>query len=270
MRGPSGCWANRGFVPDSIRVTARSRTAALLGAVALVAGLLGASPAVRSEDGAAVARRVAETYAAATHGIVAFDVTTHTQLRAGPFRRDDLEDGAYVAVDGKPVRKRVIRYLDGRHAASSDDLQRLSAKPDPPLTRFGMRLPYLTEGVDAYAFDAPREGDGGTVIAFRATIRDEAHGDGTMTLDSQYRPVRVVFHPAKLPPKHEGTATVTEATVTVEFGIVATGRWEVTRLVHAFSGRYGPLGARADATTSYDAYRFFPTVELAHAAIERE
>ena len=250
-------------------MTARSGAAVLLG-VALVAGLLGAAPAARPEDGAALARRVAETYAAATHGIVVFDVTTHTQLRAGPFRRDDLEGAAFVAVDGKRVRKRVMRYLDGRHAASSDDLLRLSAQPDPPLTRFGMRLPYLVEAVEAYTFEPPREGEAGTVIGFRATVRDEAHGDGTMTLDSQYRPIRVVFHPAKLPPKHEGSATVTEATVTVEFGTVATGRWDVTRLVHSFSGRFGPLGAHADATTSYNAYRFFPTVELAHAAIERE
>lgn len=249
---------------------AGSRAALLFGAVAIVAGLLGAAPAGRAEDGAAIAHRVAETYAAASRGIIAFDTTTHTQLRAGPFRRDDVEDGAYVAVDGKRVRKRVMRYLDGRHAAASDDLQRLSAQPDPPLTRFGMRLPYLAEAVEGYAFDPPRETDAGMQIAFRATVRDEAHGDGTMTFDGLYRPVRVVFHPAKLPPKHEGTATVTEATVTVEFGTVATGRWDVIRLVHSFSGRFGPLGAHADATTSYDAYRFFPTVELAHAAIERE
>ena len=251
-------------------MTLRSRAALLLGATTLVAGLLGAAPAGRLDDAAAIAHRVAETHATATHGIVAFDTTTRTQLRAGPLRRDDLENAAYVAVDGKPVRKRVMRYLDGRHAASSDDLQRLSAKPDPPLARFGMRLPYLTEALDAYAFDPPHEGEGGTVIAFRTTVRDEAHGDGTMTLDSQYRPVRVVFHPAKLPPKHEGAATVTEATVTVEFGTVATGRWDVTRIVHSFSGRFGPLGAHADSTTNYDAYRSFPTVELAHAAIERE
>ena len=251
-------------------MTLRSRAAALLGGIAMVAGLLGAAPAVRLEDGAGIVRRVAENHATATRGIIAFDTTTHTQLRAGPLRRDDVENAAYVAVDGKPVRKRVMRYLDGRHAAGSDELQRLSAKPDPPLARFGMRLPYLTDALDAYAFDPPHEGDGGTVVAFRATVRDEAHGDGTMTIDNQYRPLRVVFHPAKLPPKHEGAATVSEATVTVEFGTVATGRWDVTRIVHAFSGRFGPLGAHADATTSYDAYRFFPTVEMAHAAIERE
>jgi hypothetical protein len=237
--------------------------------VATVAGLVGATTS-RPEDGAAIARRVAETYASAMRGVVAFDVTTRTQLHAGPFRREDVEVAAYVAVDGKPLRKREIKYLDGRHAASSDDLQRLSARPDAPLSRFGMRLPYLIDAVDAYEFDPPRSADGVTTITFRATVRDEAHGDGTMTCDAQHRPIRVVIHPAKLPDRHESVATVSEATVTVEFGSVETHRWDVTRIARSFVGHYGPFGGRADSTSTYDAYRIFPNPESANAAIERE
>jgi len=43
--------------------------------------LLGATPEIRADDGIATARRAAETYAAATRGIVVFDVTTRTLIR---------------------------------------------------------------------------------------------------------------------------------------------------------------------------------------------
>jgi hypothetical protein len=242
---------------------ARAYRAAACGAVLLLA-LAGAAPAVRPDDAAALVRGVAESHAAAARGVVVFDVTTRTQVRGGPYHRDDLEKAAYVVVDGKPSRKRVLQLAEGGRAAGGDALERASAKPDGPLSRFGMRLPYASEAVDAYAFEAPRAEGGETVIAFRTTVRDESHGDGTMALDAQRRPVRVVFHPAKLP-EH-----VSEATVTVEFGTVATGRWDVTRIERAFSGRLGIIRGHVGSTSTYDAYRTFPTLDLGHAAIERE
>jgi hypothetical protein len=237
--------------------------AALLGAV-LIAALGGASPAAHADDAAALVRAVAGAHAAAARGVVAFDVTTRTQIRGGPYHRDDLEKAAYVTIDGQASRKRVLQLTEGGRAATADGLERASAKPDGPLSRFGMRLPYATESVDAYAFDAPRAEGGGTTIAFRTNVRDEAHGDGTMLLDADRRPVRVVFHPAKLP-EH-----VSDATVTVEFGTVGTARWDVTRITRAFSGRLGIIRGRVDSTSTYDAYRSFATPEQGNAAIDRE
>jgi hypothetical protein len=247
------------------RAVAIARAVALVG-VALAGAVLlaGAAQELRPDEGIATARKAAELYAAATRGVVAFDVTTRTQIRGGPYRRDDVESVAYVVVDGKVSRKRVLRLVQGSHTANADELRRESAKPDGPLSRFGMRLPYLAEAVDAYAFDAPREESGTTTLGFRTTVRDESHGDGTMSLDAQHRPVRVVFHPAKLP------AHASEAIVTVEFGTVATGRWDVTRISRAFSGRLGIVAGHVDSASAYDAYRTFPNAESANAAIERE
>jgi hypothetical protein len=224
----------------------------------------GAAPEIRADDGAAAVRRAAELYAGSSRGIAAFDVTTRTQIRGGPYHRDDLEAAAYVIIDGKPQRKRVLKLVEGRRVADAAELERASTKPDGPLSRFGMRLPYLTDSVDAYAYEPPRAENGATSIPFRATVRDESHGDGTIALDAQRRPLRVVFRPAKLP-EH-----ASEATVTVEFGTVAGGRWDVTRIVRAFSGRMGIVAGRVDSASTYEAYRTFPNAESANAAIERE
>ena len=226
--------------------------------------VLAVAPEMRADDPVAAVRRAADTYAVATRGVVAFDVTTRSAVRGGPYRRDDLESAAYVVTDGKPSRKRVLKLVEGRHVADAAELQRASAKPDGPLSRFGMRLPYANGSVDAYAYEPARAEDGLTSIAFRANVRDESHGDGSIAIDEQHRPVRVVFRPAKLP-EH-----ASEATVTVEFGTTATGRWDVTRIARAFSGRVGIVGGRVDSVSTYDAYRAFPTADLANAAIDRE
>jgi hypothetical protein len=232
--------------------------------IGIVLALAGATPVPHADDAAAIVRGIAEAHAVAARGVVVFDVTTRTQIRGGPYHRDDVEKTAYLAVDGRVSRKRVLQLAEGGHPAAADALERASAKPDGPLSRFGMRLPYSSDALDAYAFDPPRTEGGDTVIAFRTSVRDESHGDGTMVLDAQKRLVRVVFRPAKLP-EH-----VSEATVTIEFGPVATGRWDVVRIARAFSGRLGILRGHADATSTYDSYRTFATPELGQAAIDRE
>jgi hypothetical protein len=241
-------------------VSPRITAAAILSAAALRA----AAPAVRSDDGAATARAAADVYAAATRGVVAFNVTTRTQVRGGLYHRDNLENVAYAAVDGKPLVKRILHLVENGRTADADELRRASAKPDGPLSRFGMRLPYLSAAVDAYTFDPPRAEAGGTVIAFHTSVRDEAHGDGTMTVDAERRPVRVIFHPAKLP-EH-----ASDAQVTIEFGSNAAGRWDVMRIVREFSGRVGFIRGRVEAVSTYDAYRVYATAESARAALDRE
>ncbi|MDB5028349.1 MAG: hypothetical protein JWO66_2038 [Candidatus Eremiobacteraeota bacterium] len=225
---------------------------------------MSAAPAAHPADAAAIVREVAEAYAAAEHGALAFEVTTRTQIRGGFYKRDDLQSVAYAVVDGKPTLKRVLRLTQGRRVADAGELQRESAKGDGPLSRFGLRLPYHAAAAGAYAFEPPRADAAGIEIRFRASVRDESHGDGTLTVDAERRLSRVVFNPAKLPDR------AAEATVTIEFGPVATGRWDITRIVREFGGRVGFLRGSVESTSTYDAYRSFATAELAHAAIERE
>lgn len=240
-------------------MSARVAAAATFAAAALMA----VAPGIRSDDGAAMARAAADAYSAATRGVVVFNVTTRTEIRGGPYHRVDVETAAYVAVDGKPSRKRVLRLVEGAHAAEADELRRASAKADGPLSRFGMRLPYVADAVDAYTFEAPRATPAGAEIAFHAIVHDESHGDGTLTVDAERRPARVVFRPSKLP-EH-----ASDAQVTVEFGATGTGRWDVVRIARAFSGRIALMRGRADSVSTYDAYRTFPTPESAQAALDR-
>jgi hypothetical protein len=127
-----------------------------------------------------------------------------------------------------------------------------------------MRLPYVADAVDAYTFEAPRATAAGTEIGFHANMHDESHGDGTMTVDAERRPVRVVFRPAKLP-EH-----ASDAQVTVEFGATGAGRWDVVRIARAFSGRIALMRGHADSASTYDAYRTFATPESAQSALDRE
>jgi hypothetical protein len=233
-------------------------------ALALVVAPALAAPAAHPDDAATIVREVAEAYAAAERGAVAFEVTTRTKIKGGFYTRDDVESAAYAVVDGKATLKRVLRLAQGHRVADAGELQRESAKADGPLSRFGLRLPYHAAAAGAYAFDPPRTDTAGIEIPFRSNVRDESHGDGTLTIDAERRLSRVVFHPAKLPDR------ATDATLTIEFGPVATGRWDITRIVREFGGRIGFLRGRVESTSTYDAYRSFATAELAHAAIERE
>jgi len=218
-----------------------------------------------ADEAAALVRHAADAHTESAHGVVVFDVTTHTEIRgAGLYRRDDVQRAAYVVVDGKLAHKRVLQLTEGRHIANADELQRASAKPDGALSRLGMRLPYSAQDLGAYTFDPPRAEGSETVIAFRTTARDEVHGDGTLTLDAERRIANVLFRPAKLPEHASGAA------VTGVFGPVPTGRWDITGIVRVFSGRLGFFTGHVVATSVYEAYRTFATAELARAAIDRE
>lgn len=231
---------------------------AALAAAALL--LPAAAPAWTADDGPALAHAAAAAYAASVRGTATFEVDSRTIIRGGPIHREDVETTRYVERDGHAVRKVVTQLVESGKTSDAEDLARRSAEPDGPLSRFGLRLPYTVPA--DYTYEAPRPAESHLALAFHATVRDEAHGDGTMVLDpAARRIVSVTFVPAKLP------AHATSAQITVDFAAVAADRWDVVRITRAFAGRSGIFRGTATAVSTYVHYRLFATTEGAEAAL---
>ena len=193
---------------------------------------------------------MAQSYAAQVRGAATFVVQTHTTVRAGPMAHTEFSETAYAVADGAPSGKIVLRSLVNNAAANADQLAKLSAEPDRPLSRFGLRLPLLESAAGDYHYGELRESGGRTDVDFTAKVKDQAHGDGTASFDvAQKHVTQLVIRPAVLPPH------ATRMTITVEFGSVYEGRWDVVKITRTFSGREGFMTGSGSTTSVYDRYQ---------------
>lgn len=214
-------------------------------------------------DGEAFARAVAAAYAADTKSIVTFVATSNLDAHGGPIHMRSFSETAYEEADGTPLRKRVLRAVDDGRTAGPDELAKRSATADVPSSRFGMHLPVVGAYVAEYTYSKPRV-DGDTVaVDFTTTIRDGAHGDGTLTyLRDENRIDSIVIRPAVLP------THATSMTTTLEFGRVDENRWDVVKVTHAFTGREAFITGGGTSVTIYERYRSFATASAADAALD--
>lgn len=205
-------------------------------------------------DGEAFARAVAAAYAAETKSVVTFVAVTSLEARGGPFHMRTFSETAYEEADGFPVRKRVLRYIDGDRTCDAAELARKSAAADLPSSRFGIHLPVQPAYVEEYAFGKPTGAGDEITVAFTSKRRDAAHGDGSITyLRDEDRIETIVMRPAVLP-EH-----ATSMTTTLDFGRVSEDRWDVVRVTHVFTGREGFISGGGQSVTTYERYRPFPT-----------
>jgi hypothetical protein len=213
-------------------------------------------------DGDSFAREVAAAYAASTKSVVTFVAITQLDAHGGPLQMHSFSETAYEEADGAPVRKRVLRAVDDGKTADPPELAKRSVAPDSPSSRFGMRLPIYQASVGEYTYSKPRE-DGDTIVVdFVATIRDEAHGDGTLTyFEAENRIEKLVIRPCVLP------AHANSMTTTMDFGRVSDDRWDVVRITHTFTGHMGPISGGGASITTYERYHPFPTETAAEAAL---
>jgi hypothetical protein len=214
-------------------------------------------------DGAAFAHAVAAAYAADTKSVVTFVAISTLDAHGGPFHVRTFSETAYEEAGGVPVRKRVLRFVDGGRTAAPDELAKRSTTADVPSSRFGMRLPICLGSVDDYVFGKPY-GDGDVVsVDFRSNVRDAAHGDGSISfLRDENRIATVVIRPAILP-EH-----ATSMTTTLDFGLVTDDRWDVVKVTHQFTGREGFISGAGVSITTYERYRPFASESAADAVLD--
>ena len=216
----------------------------------LLVALATASIAVQSVEGESLARRMAQGYSTQVHGAATFVVQTRTTVRAGPMTHTEFNEVAYAEVDGTPAGKIVLRSLVNGAAANAVQLAKLSADPDGPLSRFGLRLPLMEPAAGDYQYSDPRETSSGANVDFATKVKDEAHGDGTLSADlAQKRITQVVIRPAVLPPH------ATRMTITIDFGSVVEGRWDIVKITRTFAGREGMMTGSGTTTSVYERYQ---------------
>ncbi len=219
--------------------------------------------AIVALDGSAFARDVAAAYAAATKSIVTFVAVTAFDAHGGPFHIRSTSETGYEETAGAPVRKRVLRAVDNGKTVAPDELTKRSVDPEGPSGRFGMRLPMLSGCVDDYDYGKPHDDGEFVSVDFTAKVRDEAHGDGSLTfLRAENRIVTIVVRPAALP-QH-----ATSMTTTLEFAKVSDERWDVVKITRAFTGREGFISGGGTSVTTYERYRPFATQSAADAALD--
>lgn len=219
--------------------------------------LLAAAPLVDDPSGSRV-RAAAQRYAEQCHGAVLFHVSTQTEIHGGPIHRSEHSEAVYVGLDGGIVRKRYLRFRESGKELGPSDLSEKSDEPETPLSRYGLRLPYLRAALTDYRFDPPTDHGSSVTIAFRSLVRDQSHGDGVMTIDrATDRIERIEEHPAAMPPH------ATSGTVTVIFGGTPAERWDITEIDHDFAGRAGWIRGTLRSSTHYD--RYVPYPDQAHA-----
>jgi len=219
-------------------------------------------------DGSAFARQVATEYAGVTRGVVSFVVATQMDVRGGPVHRQELSETAYVDQDGTAVRKRVLKDVKNGKPLPPPDLDHLSRSEDGPLSRFGMRAPYALAALADYSFGKPHESGDLILVDFTSTVRDAAHGDGTLAYSrSAGRIDRVTYTPAALP-SESGSIVLLSASLEITFGTVGSDRWDIVRIVRNYTGREGMMRGRGVATSIYDRYRVHANQAEAVAAVE--
>jgi len=231
-------------------------------AAGLLLALATSSIAVPSLDGASLAHRVAENYTAQVRGAATFVVQTRTTVRSGPFTHTEFSETAYVEVDGLVAGKVVLRSLVNGSSANAGQLAKLSAEPDGPLSRFGLRLPVFEAAAGDYQYGDPLEPGERTSVAFGTTVKDEAHGDGTLNVDiNQKRVVQVVIRPAVLP------AHATRMNITIDFGRVYEGRWDIVKITRTFAGRQGLMSGTGTSASVYERYQSYASSAEAFKAL---
>jgi hypothetical protein len=218
-------------------------------AILLLALLLLAAAPTADEAGSSRARAVALRYAEQSHGTLLFRVATQTEIHGGPIHRSEMSEALYLALDGGMVRKRYLYFRRNGRDLDARNLGEKSEEAETPLSRFGLRLPYLRATLGDYRFDAPIDRGATIEVPFHAILRDQSHGDGRMLLDrATDRIERIDETPAVMPPR------ATSGSVSVIFGPTVGDRWDIIEIDHDFVGQMGLLHGSLHSATHYDRY----------------
>jgi hypothetical protein len=218
--------------------------------------------AAPSNDGAALVAQMAEWQEVQLRGAATYVAESRTLAHGGPITFTLSSDTAYVNVDGVTAGKRVLRNVDNGNVAGPAQLAKLSNEPSPPLSRAGMRLPLLGGALSDYTFGQPQQRNGLTDVPFATRVKDEAHGDGILTLDlAQKRLAHIAYHPAVLPPR------ATSMSVAIDFARAFEGRWDVATITLTFTGRQAFINGGGTTVTQYLDYEPHPSAADALKAL---
>jgi hypothetical protein len=234
-------------------------------AAALIAAL-GATAAPRADATEVVTETVREL-AAERHGLTAFRFH-YDYHEYGPAHNKTLvENSMHLRNDGTLVKVRLLNRTSNGAAASHDELAKQQAELDKRLPDEDYRLPLTTDALGEYRFSYAQMPctacpEGSVLIAFVSRVRDDGHGDGTMTIDAATNHVmRLDFHPSVLPARADSGAIV------MRFGQVLPDLWDVVETTQHYTGHFLFMHGGADVDQIYNGYQRFPTLADGLAAL---
>ena len=197
--------------------------------------------------------QVAQRYAQTSRGVVTFQMHRIFDVRSAFQNRHEeiVMQGVYE--DGATVRVKIDSYTVNGKAAAAADVSSLEYSWEHPKPGDVFAPPYDPCCLAAYQYQS---GDASTFY-FSSSVRDEGHGRGRFTYDSQDDVVSITYEPNVLPP-HATSGTISDLRAQV-----LPGYWAITQEVQQYKGSYGPFAASGTMQLAFSNFRRFPDLASA-------
>ncbi len=155
---------------------------------------------------------------------------------------------AVAIQDGRTLKVRVIRATTGGKSADAAGMSQIEHQYEHPAPGDSFHRPFDPLYANEYTF---QQVDPST-YRFASSVRDGAHGTGTLSLDAAGNVVKYQYTPNVLP------RYTSSGTIVGERSQVLPNFWWLTREAHAYSGHYAIFGGGATVIITYDSFSRYP------------
>lgn len=235
--------------------------------LALPFSLLLASTTTGSEPTAVPfqVRHAAELSVRDHTGIIGYESAFDTNMRGGPLHRAYHYRNAYLYNDERLVKARALYKDDNGHIADAAQLDAETRKIESEQGSGKVfAVPFDARHFSEYRYEKGAcAGCAADEVAFTFTslVRDEFHGNGSMTLDGRGHVVNLTYTPSVLP------AHASKARITIYRGGVLPDYWATIRSEGHYEGRYGFVHGSADMQSRNEHFHRFSSVDAAVTAL---
>ncbi len=204
-----------------------------------------------------IVRHAASFNSTSLSGIIVEQRHVALQAAAGPMHYAEENDAIVLIQDGQYKHVRYLRMDKNGATASNEEVAQRERQNNDDLARGKgfFKQPYDARYLGDYSYTETQCACAthARSIQFRSIVRDDQHGDGTMTIDpATGRVLSLTYTPDVMPP-HASSGTVTET-----FGEAVPGVWTIISIDHSYTGRVaffhgsGTLAERHDHFQRFD------------------
>jgi hypothetical protein len=239
---------------------------------ALAGGLLSLAFAAQRQALAAdepppVVRKAVADYALQTRGNLAFTRHLTFSMRVGPMNKQVTNEVGIVMRDGQYVRTKYYAATTNGQSDSDGSIRKQEQQTNDELAagRGFFKRPVDPRYVDDYHFEETACSDckhDTSAVRFTSLVRDNQHGDGTMTIDKAGR-IYSIDYDMNVAPDHASSGHVVET-----YGEAMSGLWTCLRSEETYKGHLGFVGGAANLDYNYDHFKRYAQPDAAIAALE--
>lgn len=212
--------------------------------------------------------RAASVNATMLSGILVEQRHVDLTASAGPAHYTEQNDAVILIEDGQYTHVRYLRIVQNGKTLSNDQVAQREAQNNDDLEhgKSFFKQPFDSRYLQDYTFTEAQCtcGPHAHQIAFHSEVRDDQHGDGTMTIDtSTWRIMSLTYTPDVMPP-HASSGTTVEL-----FGEAVPGVWTVVGIDHSYSGHVAFIHGSGTMTERNDHFQRFGNPVAAMHFLER-